>query len=353
MKRMTDVARKNGFIKLSPLAIRRWKNFRANKRAFVSLWMLLVLFVLSCFSELIANDRPIMTWYKGGLYFPVFARYAETTFGGTLATEADYNDPYVAGLINQNGWMLWPLLHFSFDTINYNLPVPAPAPPSLVNLLGTDDQGRDILAQIIYGLRTSVLFGLILTLLSPIIGVAFGAIQGYFGGKIDIIFQRLMEIYASMPLLYILIIITSIVAPSFMILLVVFLIFEWTAFVGIVRAEFLRARNFDYVRAARALGAGHVSIMFKHILPNALASTFTFIPFILNGSIAGLASLDFLGFGLPASAPSLGRLISQGKANLEAPWIGLAAFVVLAFLFSIIMFIGEGIRDAFDPKKMF
>ncbi len=346
-------AKSKGLFKLSPLNVRRLKNFKANKRAYVSFWILVTLFGLSCFSEFIANDKPIFIWHDGKAYFPVWIRYPETAFGGTLATEADYRDPFVASLVANKGWAIWPIIKFSYDTINYNLPVPAPAPPTWDNILGTDDEGRDLLAEIIYGIRTSILFGLILTALSPIIGVAVGAIQGFFGGKIDIFFQRIMEIYAGMPSLYILIIITSIIPPSFGILLFIFLLFEWTAFVGIVRAEFLRARNFDYVRAARALGASNNTIMFRHILPNALASSLTQIPFILNGSIGGLAALDFLGFGLPPWEPSLGRLISQGRMNLQAPWIGITTFTVLAVLFSLIMFIGEGIRDALDTKKLF
>jgi microcin C transport system permease protein len=350
---MLKVAPKPKLLKFSPLTIRRWKNFKANKRAFFSLWILLVLFVLSCFAELLANDRPLIVSYKNKLYFPITNKYPETQFGGTLQTEADYKDTYVSNLIKKDGWIIFPPLRYKYDTINYNLPVPAPAPPSAENLLGTDDQGRDLFAQIIYGFRLSLLFGLILTLLSPIIGITVGAVQGFFGGLLDIIAQRVLEIYGSTPMLYVLILITSILPPSFSVLLVLFMLFEWTEFVGIVRAEFLRARNFDYVRAARALGATNRTIMFKHILPNALASTLANFPFILNGTIAGLASLDFLGFGLPPNEPSLGRLISQGRANLQAPWIGIEAFVVLALLFSLIMFIGEGIRDAFDPKKLF
>jgi microcin C transport system permease protein len=350
---MKDTIKRKSLFRLSPLNIRRLKNFKANKRAFVSFWILFVIFVLSFFAELIANDKPVFLWYENKAYFPIWNKYPETDFGGTLATEADYRDPYVSNLISKNGWMIWPVVRFSYDTINYNLPVPAPAPPTLVNPFGTDDEGRDLLAEIIYGIRTSLLFGLLVTFISPIIGIAVGAVQGFFGGKIDIFFQRILEIYAGMPSFYILIIITSIIPPSFVILLVIFLVFEWTAFVGLVRAEFLRARNFDYVRAARALGASNNTIMFKHILPNALASSLTQLPFILNGTIGGLAALDFLGFGLPPWEPSLGRLISQGRMNLEAPWIGFCAFFVLAILFSLIMFIGEGIRDALDTKKLF
>ncbi|MBN1411757.1 MAG: ABC transporter permease [Spirochaetales bacterium] len=339
-------------MKLTPLTERRINNFRANRRAVWSFRILLVIFAVSLFSEFVANDRPIMVYFKGGLYFPVFISYPETEFGGTFQSAANYRDPYVQKLINNGGWALWPLIHFRFDTINLNLPQPAPSPPSLENPLGTDDQGRDLLAQIIYGLRVSLLFGFILTLISPVIGIAVGAAQGYFGGKVDLFFQRILEIYSSIPTLYVIIIIASIIPPQFWLLLFIFLLFEWVSFVGIVRAEFLRARNFDYVRAARALGVGHSTIMFRHILPNALASTLTYAPFILNGSIAGLASLDFLGFGLPTSEPSLGRLISQARGNLASPWIGLTTFFVLAILFSLLIFIGEGVRDAFDTRKM-
>ena len=344
---------KKKLINLSPIMRRRINNFKSNKRALWSLRILLVIFLISIFAEFIANDKPIIVYYNNSLYFPVFFVYSEKTFDGTFETEADYRDPFVENLINENGWMLWPPIRFSFNTINYNLKVPAPAPPSWENWLGTDDQAKDLSAQIIYGLRTSLLFGILLTILSPLIGISVGAIQGFFGGKIDLFFQRILEIYSSIPTLYILIIVASIIAPSFWLLLGIFLIFGWTSFVGIVRAEFLRARNFDYVRAARALGVKNRAIMFRHILPNALASTLTYIPFILNGSIASLATLDFLGLGLPPSEPSLGRLIAQGKANLFAPWIGLTSFFVLAILFSLLIFIGEGVRDAFDTKKLF
>ncbi len=338
---------------ISPIMRRRINNFKANRRALWSLRIILVLFAIALCAEFIANDKPIMLYHDESLYFPVFFAYSEKTFGGTFDTEADYRDPFVQDLILEKGWMLWPPIRFSFDTINYNLEVPAPAPPGPENWLGTDDHAKDLIAQIIYGLRTSLLFGMLLTLLSPVIGISVGAIQGFFGGKIDLFFQRILEIYSSIPTLYILIIVASIIAPSFWLLLGIFLIFGWTSFVGIVRAEFLRARNFDYVRAARALGVKNRAIMFRHILPNALASTLTYIPFILNGSIASLATLDFLGLGLPPSEPSLGRLIAQGKANLFAPWIGLTSFFVLAILFSLLIFIGEGVRDAFDTKKLF
>ena len=352
MKR--DKTKKESFFlkNLSPLNKRRIANFKANKRSLWSLRILLILFVISLFAEFFANNKPIIIFYNNNLYFPVFSSISETTFDGEFESEADYRDPYVQNLIKKNGWMLWPIIRFSFNTVNKSLPVPAPSPPTLENWLGTDDNGRDIVAQMLYGLRISLLFGFLLTLLSPIIGIAVGALQGYLGGKIDLFFMRILEVYSSLPSLFILIIITSIFPPNFWLLLFFFLIFGWTSFVGIVRAEFLRARNFDYVRAARALGIGHRTIMFRHIFPNAMSSTLTYIPFILNGSIASLATLDFLGFGLPPTDPSLGRLILQAKINLHAPWIGFSIFVFLGFLFSLLIFIGEGVRDAFDPKKL-
>ncbi|RPJ07068.1 MAG: ABC transporter permease [Spirochaetaceae bacterium] len=339
--------------KLSPLAKRRIANFRANKRAFFSLIALLVIFLLSLCSEIIANDKPILLFHKGGVYFPIVVSYPETTFGGEFATEADYRDPFVASLLNKNGWAIWPPVRFSHETINKGLNRPFPAPPSLENPLGTDDSGRDVLAQVIYGIRLSLLFGLLLTIVSPVIGILVGAIMGYFGGFIDIFFQRVLEIYESIPQLFLLIIITSIIAPGFWLLFFILAIFEWTSFVGLVRAEFLRARNFDYVRAAGALGVGHIKIMFRHILPNALTSTLTFIPFILSGSVLTLAILDLLGFGLPPSEPSLGRILAQGQHNLQAPWLSLTGFFAIAILLSLMVFIGEGLRDAFDTKKTF
>lgn len=349
-----DRIKKDSFItnRLSPLNKRRIANFKANKRSLWSLYIILVLFTISLFAELFANDKPIIVFYDNTLYFPVFSSLSETTFGGEFESEADYRDPYVKELINKKGWAVWPVIPFSFDTVNKNLSVPAPSPPTLQNWFGTDDNGRDILAQMIHGLRLSLLFGLLLTLLSPLIGIGIGAFQGYFGGKIDLVFMRILEVYSSVPSLFILMIITSIITPNFALLLFFFLIFGWTSFVGIVRAEFLRARNFDYVRAARALGVEHRTIMFRHIFPNAMSSTLTYIPFILNGSIASLATLDFLGFGLPPTEPSLGRLILQAKNNLDAPWIGFSIFIFLGILFSLLIFIGEGVRDAFDPKKI-
>ncbi len=339
--------------RLSPINQRRWANFRANKRGFWSLWVFLLLFLMSLFAEAIANDRPILVRYDGAYYTPILHAYPETTFGGEFETEADYHDPYVAEQINAKGWMIWPLIPFSASTVNRNLAVPAPAPPSAVNWLGTDDQGRDVVARLIYGFRISVLFGLALTVLSSIVGVIAGALQGYFGGWVDLGFQRFIEIWAGMPQLYLLIILSAVIEPNFWILLTLLLLFEWMALVGVVRAEFLRARNFDYVRAARALGAGDVSIMFRHVLPNAVVATLTFIPFITSDSVIALASLDFLGFGLPPGSPSLGELLSQGKANLQAPWLGFTAFLTISIMLSLRVFVGEAVRDAFDPRKIF
>jgi microcin C transport system permease protein len=340
-------------MKLTPLTLRRLANFRANKRGYWSLWIFLGLFVTSLFAELIANDQPIMLSYDGDLYFPVIVDYPETTFGGFLETTTVYADPEVREMIEEKGWIIWPLIHFSYDTVNYELQVPAPAPPSELNWLGTDDQGRDVAARLIYGFRISVLFGLTLTLFSSIIGIASGAVQGYFGGLTDLLFQRFIEIWSGLPTLYLLIILASVVAPNFWWLLGLMLMFSWMALVGVVRAEFLRARNFDYVRAARALGVGNMAIMYKHILPNAMVATVTFLPFILNGSITTLTALDFLGFGLPAGSPSLGELLNQGKSNLQAPWLGMSAFFVLAVMLSLLIFVGEAVRDAFDPRKTF
>ncbi len=338
-------------ISITPLTRRRLRNFRANKRGYWSLWLFLGLFLVTLFAEFVANDKPLLIKFDGAYYMPVFTDYPETTFGGDFPTGADYRDPYIKKLIEAKGWMVWPLVRYSFDTINYNLPVPAPAPPSSENWLGTDDQGRDVLARVIYGFRISVLFGLTLTVLSSVIGIAAGAVQGYFGGMIDLMFQRFMEVWSGLPMLFLLIILASIVEPSFWWLLGILLLFRWMSLVGVVRAEFLRARNLDYVRAARALGVGDAAIMFKHILPNAMVATLTFLPFILNGSIVALTSLDFLGFGLPPGSPSLGELLNQGKANLQAPWLGLAAFFVLAVMLTLLIFVGEAVRDAFDPRK--
>ncbi len=339
-------------MKLSPLDQRRLANFKANKRGLIALYLFLALFGVTLFAELIANDKPLIASYQGEILFPTLIAYPETKFGGFFETEADYADPYVQELIAADGWLVWPLIPYSYDTIIRDKAVPAPAPPDGDNWLGTDDQQRDVLARVIYGFRLSVMFGLILTGASALIGVAAGAVQGYFGGWTDLILQRFIEIWTAIPALYIIIIVSSVLVPSFFILLIILLLFSWVALVGVVRAEFLRARNFEYVQAARALGMGHGRIMFRHVLPNAMVATITFLPFILNGSIATLTSLDFLGFGLPPGSPSLGELLQQGKNNLFAPWLGMSAFFVIATMLSLLIFIGEGVRDAFDPRKM-
>jgi microcin C transport system permease protein len=309
------------------------------------------MFLFCLFAELVANDRPLLVRFEGRFYTPVFRQYPETVFGGFLESETDYRDPEVRELIEEKGWILWPFIPYRYDTINYDLPVPAPSPPTGDNWLGTDDQGRDVAARLIYGFRISVLFGLTLTLFSSVVGIAAGAVQGYFGGLVDLLFQRFIEVWSGLPILYLLIILASVVEPNFWWLLGLMLLFSWMGLVGVVRAEFLRARNFDYVRAARALGVGNGTIMFRHILPNAMVATLTFLPFILNGSITTLTALDFLGFGLPPGSPSLGELLNQGKANLQAPWLGITAFAVLAVMLSLLIFIGEAVRDAFDPRK--
>jgi microcin C transport system permease protein len=336
---------------ITPLTRRRLDNFRANRRGFWSLWIFLALFVVTLGAELISNDRPLLVSFDDALYAPVLVTYPETAFGGDFPTEADYRDPYIIELIEAKGWMVWPPNRYSFDTINYDLPVPAPAPPSAENWIGTDDQGRDVVARLIYGFRISVLFGITLTFFSSIVGVAAGAVQGFFGGLTDLVFQRFIEMWAGLPTLYLLIILASVVEPNFWWLLGLMLLFSWMALVGVVRAEFLRARNLDYVRAARALGVSNAMIMFKHILPNAMVATLTFLPFILSGSVVTLTALDFLGFGLPPGSPSLGELLNQGKANLQAPWLGLSGFFILAVMLTLLIFIGEAVRDAFDPRK--
>ncbi|GJE02933.1 MULTISPECIES: ABC transporter permease [Methylobacterium] len=364
-----------GTRRLSPLNRRRLANFRANRRGYWSFLLFLALFVVSLFAEFIANDRPILVSYKGEILMPVFVDYPEEKFGGFLA-RTDYRDPVIRKELAENGWALWPPVRFSYDTHNLDLPVPAPAPPTWLltdaqcrasaekvggstcrdiewNWLGTDDQGRDVVARLIYGFRLSVLFGLTLAIISSVIGVLAGAVQGYFGGWIDLAFQRVIEIWTAIPSLYLLIIISSIITPSFFVLLGILLLFSWVSLVGVVRAEFLRARNFEYVRAARALGLSNARIMFKHLLPNAMVATLTFLPFVLNGSITTLTSLDFLGFGLPPGSPSLGELLAQGKANLQAPWLGLTGFAVIAVMLSLLIFAGEAVRDAFDPRKTF
>jgi microcin C transport system permease protein len=348
---MNNIAMKPIVIHLNPLTQRRLMQFRANHRGYWSLWLFLLLFGLSLGAEFIANDRPLLINYRDSFYYPVFKDYAETDFGGVFPSEANYRDPYLAQLINEHGWMLWPPIRFRYDTVNYQLPVPAPAPPSSDNWLGTDDQGRDVMARLIYGLRISVLFGLLLTLTSSIVGVAAGAVQGYFGGRLDLFFQRFLEIWGGLPQLFILIIVSSVVTPGFWTLLLILMLFGWTSLVGVVRAEFLRARNFDYVRAARALGLTDGRIIFKHVLPNAMVATLTFMPFILSGSIVALTALDFLGLGLPPGSASLGDLLRQGKDNLQAPWLGVSGFMVTALMLSLLVFVGEAVRDAFDPRK--
>ena len=361
---------------LSPTNKRRWENFKANRRGYWSLWIFLVIFILSLFAEFIANDRPILASYKGELLFPVVVDYPEEKFGGFLA-QTDYRSDFITDEIEANGWMIWPPIRYSYRTTNSYIPHSAPTPPFWLmgqeercagypdgaadpncnwhnlNWLGTDDQARDVLARVIYGFRISVLFGLVLTICSAVVGVTAGAVQGYFGGWTDLLMQRFIEIWSSMPVLYILLIIAAILPPGFWILLGIMLLFSWVGFVGVVRAEFLRARNFEYVRAARALGVGNATIMARHLLPNAMVATLTFLPFILSGSITTLTSLDFLGFGMPPGSPSLGELIAQGKENLQAPWLGLTAFVVMSVMLSLLIFVGEATRDAFDPRKTF
>jgi microcin C transport system permease protein len=340
-------------LRLNAINQRRLANFRANRRGYVSLYLFTALFVISLCAELIANDRPLLIRYDGSYYYPLFETYPETEFGGFFPTEAVYTDPVVQELIAEKGWAIWPPIRYSYDTVAYDLTGPAPSPPSRDHWLGTDDQARDVTARVIYGFRISVLFGLILTLLSSIVGVAAGAVQGYYGGWLDLLFQRFIEVWNSMPTLFMLIILASVVTPNFWWLLGLLLLFSWTALVSVVRAEFLRARNFDFVRAARALGVGNLTIMARHVLPNAMVATITFMPFVLIGGITALASLDFLGFGLPPGSPSLGELLNQGKTNLQAPWLGISGFVVMALMLSLLVFIGEAVRDAFDPRKTF
>ena len=335
---------------MSPITRRRIIQFRANRRGFWSLWIFLGIFLISLFAEGVANDKPLLVIFEDRLYFPVIETVLESEYGGEFATEAEYRDDYVRELIENKGSIYWPLIRYSYDTINYNLPSPAPSFPTKENWIGTDDQGRDVVARLIYGFRISVIFGLVLTILSSIVGVAAGAIQGYFGGRIDILGQRFIEIWSGLPVLFLLIILSSFVEPNFWWLLLIMLLFSWMGLVGVVRAEFLRGRNLEYVRAARALGMSHIRIMSRHILPNAMVATMTFMPFILSGSITTLTALDFLGFGLPPGSPSLGELLAQGKANLHAPWLGISGFAVIALQLSLLVFIGEGVRDAFDPR---
>ncbi|MFE0753489.1 ABC transporter permease [Inquilinus sp. NPDC058860] len=352
LPRAQDFAHPRFFgFRIRPITARRIANFRANRRGLIALYLFLAVFLVTLFAEFIANDRPLLVKYDGHYYVPVLATYPETAFGGEFETEADYRDPFVRELISAKGWAVWPLIPFSYRTINYDLDQPAPSPPSATNWLGTDDQGRDVLARLIYGLRISILFGLTLTAIASVIGVFAGAIQGYFAGWTDLVFQRVIEIWSGMPQLYLLIIMSSFFVPGFWTLLFIMLLFEWMSLVGVVRAEFLRARNLDYVRAARALGQPDRVIMWKHVLPNAVVATITFLPFNLTGSIGLLTGLDFLGLGLPPGSASLGELVSQGKANLQAPWLGFTAFFSLAILLSLLVFMGEALRDAFDPRK--
>lgn len=373
----------SGRFGLSPLNRRRWENFRANRRGYWSLVVFGILFFVTLFAEVLANDRPLIVRYRGETLFPVLIDYPESKFGGFLAI-TDYKDPVILDEIQANGWMLWPPIRYSYDTINKDYPrrkgpdgicLGYPAPPAWassaelceaspeqlaryntlgnMNWLGLDSHGRDVLARVIYGFRLSVLFGLILTILASMIGIAAGAVQGYFGGRIDLIFQRILEIWSSIPELYVLIIISSVLVPGFWTLLGVLLLFSWTSLVGVVRAEFLRGRNFEYIRAARALGLSDGKIMFKHLLPNAMVATLTFLPFKLSGAVAALTALDFLGLGLPPGSPSLGELLLQGRDNLQAPWLGLTAFFSVALMLSLLIFIGEAVRDALDPRKTF
>ncbi|MDF9892678.1 UNVERIFIED_ORG: microcin C transport system permease protein [Pseudomonas vranovensis] len=338
---------------LSPLNRRRFERFKANRRGWWSLWLFLILFGLSLGAELIANDKPLVVRYDGQWYFPALKRYPETAFGGEFPLEANYKSPYIRELLAaKDSLVLWAPIPFSYQSINYDLKVPAPAPPSTQNWLGTDDQGRDVLARVIYGFRISVLFALTLTILSSIIGVIAGALQGFYGGWVDLAGQRFLEIWSGLPVLYLLIILASFVQPNFWWLLGIMLLFSWMSLVDVVRAEFLRGRNLEYVRAARALGMQNGAIMYRHILPNAMISTMTFMPFILTGAIGTLTALDFLGFGLPPGAPSLGELVAQGKSNLQAPWLGMSAFAVLALMLSLLVFIGESRPRCLRPEEM-
>lgn len=376
---MSAVPAKKGWFDLTPLNRRRLDNFKANKRGYWSLWIFLVLFVLSLFAEFLANDKPILIYFKGAIYTPVTTSYPEEVFLGDegFLPTTDYKIVEIAEAIEENGWAIWPPIRYSYRTVNTEIPEPAPSKPSWLyskeqrcanyvqgvddpacnlgnwNWLGTDDQARDVMARVIYGFRISVLFGLILTALSAVIGVTAGAVQGYFGGWTDLLFQRFIEIWSSMPVLYILLIMAAVLPPGFWVLLAIMLLFSWVGFVGVVRAEFLRARNFEYVNAARALGVGNRAIIFRHLLPNAMVATLTFLPFILNGSITTLTSLDFLGLGLPPGSASLGEMMAQGRNNLQAPWLALSGFFVISLMLSLLIFIGEATRDAFDPRKTF
>ena len=338
-------------LKISPMTARRLTAFRRNERGFTALVLFSFLFICSLFAEFIANDRPLLVRYDGAFYAPVLTDYPETTFGGSFQTTADFKDPSLQQRIDAKGWMIWPLIPFRDDTVITNLGRPAPSPPDAINWLGTDDQARDVLARTIYGFRISVLFGLALTAIATVVGIAAGAVQGYFGGWLDLLFQRFLEIWGGLPTLYILMILSSVIAPGFWSLLGIMLLVSWTWPVAYVRAEFLRARNLEYVRAARALGMSDVRIMFKHIMPNALVATLATLPFILGGSITTLTALDFLGLGMPVGSASLGDLLNQGKENLQAPWLGIAGFIIIGVMLTLMIFIGEAVRDAFDPRK--
>ena len=338
-------------MRLSSVNQARWTRFCHNRRGYWSLWIFAVLFICSLCSELIANERPLLVSYQGSLYAPVLKNYSEKTFGGEFATTADYQDPWLQQQLEKNGWVLWAPIRFGASSINYATSIPFPSPPSAQNWLGTDANGRDVVARILYGTRISLLFGLIFTLCASVMGVLAGAIQGYYGGRVDLWGQRFIEVWSGMPTLFLIILLSSVVPPNFWWLLAITVLFGWMSLVSVVRAEFLRTRNFDYIRAAQALGVGDRSIMLRHMLPNAMVATLTFIPFILCSSITTLTSLDFLGFGLPLGSPSLGELLLQGKNNLQAPWLGIAGFLCVAILLSLLIFIGEAVRDAFDPSK--
>jgi len=336
---------------LSPIGQRRWARFKAHRRGWWSLWLFLALFGLSLGGELVANDKPLLVTYQGEWYFPAFKRYTEQDFGGELPFQPDYRSAQVRELIEGQGGRMWfAPIPFGYDTANYDLTEPAPSPPTTENWLGTDDQARDVLARVIFGTRVSLLFALALTAVSALIGIAAGALQGYYGGWVDLLGQRLLEVWSGLPVLYLLIILSGFVEPNFWWLLGIMALFSWLSLVDVVRAEFLRSRGLEYVKAARALGVGDAQVIVRHILPNAMSATLTYLPFILTGAIATLSALDFLGFGMPAGSASLGELIGQGKNNLQAPWLGLTAFFALALILSLLVFIGEACRDAFDPR---
>lgn len=349
----TQRARADRFLwfRVTPVTARRLANFRANKRGYWSMWIFLAMFFFSLFAEFIANDKPLIVRFDGQFYAPIFTAYPETTFGGDFETEADYTDPFVIELIEEKGWLVMPLIPYAFDTPVTDLPSPAPSPPTSQNWLGTDDQARDVVARLIYGFRISILFGVTLTVFASVIGVIAGAVQGYYGGWIDLTFQRFIEIWEGMPFLFVLLIVSSLFVPGFWTLLFIMLLFGWTNLVGVVRAEFLRARNFDYVRAARALGLRNSIIMFRHVLPNAMVATITFLPFTLVAGLTALTGLDFLGFGLPPGSPSLGELLKQAKENFTAEWLTFAAVASITIMLTLVVFVGEAVRDAFDPRK--